>query len=96
MEQNGFKSMSAAAATASVFIKPGPEPTVMSCPEAAKSQLKEEAGARYGIECPNNCYSQFKTQEHNVWGNPVVGYTTDSAVCLAAMHADVLSDNEAN
>lgn len=73
IEQNGFKSTSGAASTASVFIKPGPEPTVLTCPEPAKSQLKEESGARYGIECPNNCYSQFRTMEHNVWGNPVIG-----------------------
>lgn len=33
---------------------------------------------------------------HEVYGNPVAGYTQDSAVCMAAIHADVLSDSEGN
>lgn len=45
-EQNGLKSVSGDKTTASVYIKPGPETTVMGCTEPANSQLKIKSGAK--------------------------------------------------
>lgn len=42
--------------------------------------------------CPRNCYSDLKGKKINVWGNKMDGYTADSMICLAAMHAGLLTD----
>lgn len=74
----------------------GPETVVAECSEKANKNLKVAPGSVQGLECPKNCYSQFKNLPQEVYGNPLTGYTIDSAVCLAAMHADLLSDAEGN
>lgn len=68
----------------------------MGCTEPADLQLKVKADAKYGIECPAGCFKQHATMQHDLWGNPLFGYTKDSSICLAAMHADLLADNETN
>lgn len=95
-EQNGMKSNSGDKSEATVYIKAGPDTIVMGCTEPADNQLKVKANARYGIECPPGCFTEHGKMAHDIWGNPLFGYTKDSAVCLAAMHSDLLADNESN
>lgn len=44
------------------------------------------------MTCPANCYNELKSKKINVWGNKTDGYTADSMICLAAMHAGILTD----
>jgi len=48
------------------------------------------------VECPKGCYDEFKSKAQVVFGNKLAGFTFDSSICLAAMHAGLLSNASAS
>jgi hypothetical protein len=52
---NGVKSLSTGTLNATIYIKEGPSPMSFSCGTTAIAKLKFASGAKYGIECPENC-----------------------------------------
>lgn len=76
------------AAPAAVTVAPisAPQVAQIGCTFVA-SQLQNHApGMNYRVECPPGC----NATPRSVWGSDT--YTTDSAVCSAAVHAGVVTD----
>jgi len=69
-----------------------PLPLIFNCDTKAADKLKNESGNKYHIQCPKKCYTEYKNKEYSLYGNHIHGYTFDSSVCIAAMHAGLLSD----
>ncbi len=57
--------------------------TNVSCTDSIKS-LNKTATMSFSVMCPVNCTSG------SVWGTDL--YTTDSAICVAAVHAGVIKE----
>lgn len=53
----------------------------VKCNQSAKS-ISEEVGKSFSVKCPANCNMGI------VWGTDT--YTTDSSICMAAIHAGVI------
>jgi hypothetical protein len=56
------------------------------------TRFAKALGTKYAIECPPACFSETDPKKVQVWGNPIIGYTDDSMICMAAMHAGLLTD----
>lgn len=56
----------------------------VSCTDSVNGLNKRNAKS-FAVVCPVNC------KMGSVWGSDV--YTTDSAICVAAVHAGVIGDN---
>lgn len=61
--------------------------TNISCTDSIKS-LNQTATMSFDAACPANC------TRGSVWGSDI--YTTDSAICVAAVHSGVISTNGGN
>jgi hypothetical protein len=58
----------------------------IGCSFTANDLRAHAPGMQYRVECPSGCLAQPRS----VWGADA--YTTDSPVCLAAIHAGVIAD----
>lgn len=56
----------------------------VSCTDSVKS-LNKTATMSFSVVCPVNC------TQGSVWGSST--YTTDSAICVAAVHAGVIKED---
>lgn len=68
----------------SFSVSPNVNVLNISCTDSIKS-LNKTATPEFSVNCPVNCTSG------SVWG--VDTYTTDSAICVAAVHAGVIKTN---
>lgn len=59
-------------------------PLYLTCKDSVKS-LNRGVGQSFSVVCPNNCMTG------SLWGTD--SYTADSAVCVAAVHAGVITAN---
>lgn len=92
--RNGVQSTQKAASTQGFSLKKANQLLVIRCTDTVYQQEEElyHKGVEKAVTCPKNCYSELKGKKINVWGNKIDGYTGDSMICLAAMHAGILTN----
>jgi len=62
-DQNNIKSLAMGGSEAAFYMNNTPLPIVYTCEQLASDKLKPEAGNKYNVACPAQCYSLFKTKE---------------------------------
>lgn len=98
LNQNKIESKEGIQTEIALYLHVAPLPLELKCNQSLlDSDIKLESGKSYFIQCKEGCFSQIAESGANIiFGNNSVGYTIDTPVCKAAIHAGFLGNKHAN
>lgn len=98
LSQNKIESKEGVQTEIAVFLHVAPLPVELKCNQSLlESDIKLESGKSYFIKCKEGCLAQVTESRANIiFGSNNQGYTADTPVCKAAIHAGFLGDKHAN